>query len=410
MPDGRCRLCAASLTATFADLGKSPIANSYLSADRLDAMEPFYPLRALVCGECLLVQVEEFETPEEIFSDYAYFSSYSSSWLEHSQRLAEMLVERFELSPDHLVVELASNDGYLLQYLAERGPSVLGIEPAANVAEVARRRGIPTQAEFFGEQLARGLRSRAPADLVLGLNVLAHVPDLNDFVAGVKCLLAEDGVAVFEFPHLLRLIEELQFDTIYHEHFSYFSLLTARRVFARHRLELFDVEELPTHGGSLRVYVRHAADPVAAPSPRVGELLKREGDAGLDRLETYGAFDRAVMREKREIVSFLAELRRAGRSIAGYGAPAKGNTLLNYCGIGRETLDYTVDLNPAKQGRYLPGSEIPIRPPEALRETRPDVVVILPWNLRDEIVSDHAYVRDWGGTFAARTPTMSLLA
>jgi len=410
MPDGRCRLCAASLTATFADLGKSPIANSYLSADRLDAMEPFYPLRALVCGECLLVQVEEFETPEEIFSDYAYFSSYSSSWLEHSQRLAEMLVERFELSPDHLVVELASNDGYLLQYLAERGPSVLGIEPAANVAEVARRRGIPTQAEFFGEQLARGLRSRAPADLVLGLNVLAHVPDLNDFVAGVKVLLAEEGVAVFEFPHLLRLIEELQFDTIYHEHFSYFSLLTARRVFARHDLELFDVEELPTHGGSLRVYVRHAGDPVATPSPRVEELSKAERDAGLDRLETYGAFDRAVMREKREIVSFLADLRREGRSIAGYGAPAKGNTLLNYCGIGRETLDYTVDLNPAKQGRYLPGSEIPIRPPEALRETRPDVVVILPWNLRDEIMSDHAYVRDWGGTFAARTPTMSLLA
>jgi len=410
MPDGRCRLCAASLTATFADLGKSPIANSYLSADRLDAMEPFYPLRALVCGECLLVQVEEFETPEEIFSDYAYFSSYSSSWLEHSQRLAEMLVERFELSPDHLVVELASNDGYLLQYLAERGPSVLGIEPAANVAEVARRRGIPTQAEFFGEQLARGLRSRAPADLVLGLNVLAHVPDLNDFVAGVKRLLAGDGVAVFEFPHLLRLIEELQFDTIYHEHFSYFSLLTARRVFARHDLELFDVEELPTHGGSLRVYVRHAGDPVATPSPQVEELLKREEGAGLDRLETYGAFDRAVMREKREIVSFLADLRREGRSIAGYGAPAKGNTLLNYCGIGRETLDYTVDLNPAKQGRYLPGSEIPIRPPEALRETRPDVVVILPWNLRDEIVTEHAYVREWGGRFAARTPSMALLA
>jgi SAM-dependent methyltransferase len=406
--EDRCRLCAAPLAATFADLGKSPIANSYPTAEELDAMEPFYPLRARVCGECLLVQVGEFESPSQIFSDYAYFSSYSTSWLEHSGRLAESLAERLELSRDHLVVELASNDGYLLRHFADRGVPVLGIEPAANVAEVAQSRGIPTQVAFFGAEVARGLAGRARADVVLGLNVLAHVPDLNDFVAGVKLLLAETGVAVFEFPHLMRLIKGLQFDTIYHEHFSYLSLLTARRAFARHELELVDVEELPTHGGSLRVHVRHSGSG-AVPSPRVEELARREQASGLTRLETYEAFDEAVRREKREIVAFLTGLRREGRRIAGYGAPAKGNTLINYCGIGRETLEYTVDANPAKQGRYLPGSEIPIRPPEELRETRPDVVLILPWNLREEIVAQHGYVREWGGRFAARTPSIALL-
>jgi hypothetical protein len=399
-------LCAAPLARVFADLGKSPLANSYLTADSLNAMEPFYPLRAFVCDECLLVQLEEFETPAAIFSDYAYFSSYSSSWIDHSRRLAEGLVERFALGEDDFVVELASNDGYLLQYFAERGIPVLGVEPAANVAEEARRRGIPTHVEFFGRESARGLRERSPARLVLGLNVLAHVPDLNDFVAGIELLLAEDGVAVLEFPHLLRLMEDLQFDTIYHEHFSYFSFTTARRALARHGLEVFDVEELPTHGGSLRVFARRDGAPR---SPRVDELARREQGSGLSTPGSYGAFADRVKEEKRRILSFLIGLRGEGLRIAGYGAPAKGNTLLNYCGVGRDFIDYTVDRNPEKQGRYLPGSEIPIRPPEALEETHPDVVLILPWNLTDEIVVQHAHVREWGGRFAARTPEMKLL-
>jgi SAM-dependent methyltransferase len=393
----------------FCDLGKSPLANSYLSEDDLERVEPFYPLRARVCDECLLVQVEAFETPEAIFSDYAYLSSYSSSWLEHSRALAEGLVDRFGLGPEHLVVELASNDGYLLRYLAERDVRVLGVEPAANVAAVAQERGIPTRVEFFGEQAARALRSQAAADVVIGLNVLAHVPDLNDFVAGIAVLLAADGVALLEFPHLLCLIEEVQFDTIYHEHFSYFSFLTARRALERHGLEVFDVEELPTHGGSLRLLVQHGATGRHGHSASVEDLSRREQAAGLDSVEGHEGFAGRVEREKRSILSFLLDLRAQGLRIAGYGAPAKGNTMLNYCGVGRELIDYTVDLNPHKQGRYLPGSEIPIRTPDALGETRPDVVLILPWNIAGEIVEQFAHVREWGGRFAARTPAIALL-
>ena len=404
-----CRLCGATLARVFCDLGKSPLANSYLSEEDLGVMEPFYPLRARVCDECLLVQLEQFETPEAIFSDYAYMSSYSTSWLEHSRALAEAVVDRFGLGPEDLVIELASNDGYLLRYFAERDVRVLGVEPAANVAAIAQERGIPTRVEFFGERGARALRAQAAADVVLGLNVLAHVPDLNDFVAGIAVVLAADGVAVLEFPHLLRLIEELQFDTIYHEHFSYFSLLTARRALDRQGLEVFDVEELPSHGGSLRLFVQHLSVGGRERSPRVDELARREEESGMHSIDGHLGFSERVERDKRAILTFLIGLREEGLRVAGYGAPAKGNTMLNYCGVGPELIEFTVDLNPHKQGLYLPGSEIPIRAPEAIAETRPDVVLILPWNIAPEIVEQLAYVREWGGRFAARTPEMAFL-
>jgi SAM-dependent methyltransferase len=409
-----CRFCAAPLEHVFVDLGSSPLANAYVPAGRADASEPFYPLRALICSSCLLVQLEEFATPDEIFSDYAYFSSYSSSWLEHARRYTDEMVERFGLDGDSQVVELASNDGYLLQYFRDRGIPVLGIEPAANVARRAREQGIPTVVEFFGRWLGSALAAGAPADLLVGNNVLAHVPDLNDFVGGMKLLLAEHGVITMEFPHLMRLIEENQWDTIYHEHFSYFSFLTVQRVFAAHGLRLFDVDELPTHGGSLRIYACHAQDADRATSPRVDELLDRERAAGYDDLEMYLAYGRRAERDKQAIVGFLEELRRQGKTIVGYGAPAKGNTLLNYCGVRSDLIAYTVDRNPHKQGHLLPGTHIPIHPPEQIRATRPDVVLILPWNLRGEIMDQMGYIREWGGAFAARAsrggePAMQLL-
>jgi SAM-dependent methyltransferase len=409
MTSASCRFCGTPLDVVFADLGMSPLANSYVPPDRANAMEPFFPLRALVCGECLLVQLEEFQSAEAIFSDYAYFSSYSTSWLEHSRRYVEQMIERWGLDGGSQVVELASNDGYLLQYFVERGVQVLGIEPAANVAEVAVEKGVPTLVEFFGVETARTLAAGNRADLLLGNNVLAHVPDLNDFVAGMKLLLAERGVVTMEFPHLLRLIEDNQYDTIYHEHFSYFSFLTVRQVFAAHGLRLFDVEELETHGGSLRIYGRHVEDETKPETERARELLAREEAAGLGDLETYRSYARRVEADKRDTLEFLIDLKREGRSIVGYGAPAKGNTLLNYCGIGTDFLEYTVDLNPHKQGHLLPGSHIPIRAVETLAETRPDVVLILPWNLRDEIVEQHAYIREWGGRFAVRAPQLRLL-
>jgi len=404
-----CRFCAAPLDLVVADLGMSPLANSYLSPARANAMEPFYPLRAFVCAKCFLVQLEAFETPDHIFGDYAYFSSYSTSWLEHSKRYVEQMIDRFELDEKSHVVELASNDGYLLRYFRERQIPVLGIEPAANVAKVAVQAGIPTLVEFFGRDTAASIVSESAADLLLGNNVLAHVPDLNDFVAGMKILLKPGGVITMEFPHLMRLIEENQFDTIYHEHFSYFSFLTVRRVFASHGLTLFDVDELPTHGGSLRIYGAHEDDPARPETDRATELAERERRAGYENVETYGAYAQRVQADKREILSFLIELKRAGNSIAGYGAPAKGNTLLNFCGVGTDFIDYTVDMNPHKQGHFLPGSHIPIRATEALRESQPDVVLILPWNLREEIMDEHAYIREWGGRFAARAPQMRLL-
>jgi SAM-dependent methyltransferase len=404
-----CRFCGAPVEAVFADLGMSPLANSYLPAERVNAMEPFYPLRALVCGKCFLVQLEEFETPEQIFSDYAYFSSYSSSWLDHSRRYAEQMIERLKLDAHSQVVEIASNDGYLLQFFREREISVLGVEPAANVAEVAVAKGIPTVVEFFGEQAARELARESAADLLLGNNVLAHVPDLNDFVAGMKVLLKPGGVITMEFPHLMRLIEDNQWDTIYHEHFSYFSFLTVSAVFAAHGLRLFDVQELPTHGGSLRIYAAHAEDAEKSETAAARELAERERAAGYERLETYLGYGLRVEQDKRQILSFLIALKEQSLRVAAYGAPAKGNTLLNYCGIRRDMIEYTCDLNPHKQGQFLPGSHIPISSPERLREDRPDVVLILPWNLKDEIVQQLDFIREWGGRFAARTPELTLL-
>jgi len=409
MTQTACRFCGAPVEAVFADLGMSPFANSYIPPERANSMEPFYPLRALVCGNCFLVQLEEFETPEEIFSDYAYFSSYSTSWLEHSRRYAEQMIERLGLNAGSHVVEIASNDGYLLQFFRERKIPVLGIEPAANVAQVAVAKGIPTLVEFFGRETARSSADGSLADLLLGNNVLAHVPDLNDFVAGMKILLKPGGVITMEFPHLMRLIEDNQWDTIYHEHFSYFSFLTASRVFEAHGLSLFDVEELPTHGGSLRIYGAHAEDGEKPESEAARELRERERAAGYERLETYLGYGRRVEQDKRQILSFLIGLKEQGLRVVAYGAPAKGNTLLNYCGVRRDFIDYTCDVNPHKQGHFLPGSHIPIRTPDAIREDKPDVVLILPWNLKDEISQQLSFIGEWGGRFAVRTPELTLL-
>jgi SAM-dependent methyltransferase len=409
MTRATCRFCSAPLETVFADLGMSPMANSYVAPEQANAVEPFFPLCALVCERCLLVQLEEFETPEAIFSDYAYFSSYSTSWLEHSRGYVEQMVDRWALDGSSHVVELASNDGYLLQYFVERGVPVLGIEPAANVAEVAVEKGVPTLVEFFGASVATKLAEERRADLLLGNNVLAHVPDINDFVGGMKLLLADDGVITLEFPHLLRLIADNQYDTIYHEHFSYFSFLTVRRIFAAHGLRVFDVEELPTHGGSLRIYGCHDEDDTKSETDRARELVAREEAEGLGSLETYREYAHGVARDKRYALDLLIELKQEGKVIVGYGAPAKGNTFLNYCGVRTDFLEYTVDANPHKQGHLLPGTHIPIRPLEALRETRPDIVLILPWNLREEIMAEHAYIRDWGGRFAARAPELRLL-
>lgn len=406
-----CRFCQAELRESFCDLGMSPLSNSYLAQESLQRAEPFYPLHAFVCGECFLVQLPQFESPQHLFSDYAYFSSYSDSWLAHAKAYAGAMTARFGLGADSQVIEIASNDGYLLQYFKERGIPVLGIEPAANVAEVARQKGIPTRVQFFGVATAQEVaREGLRADLLLGNNVLAHVPDLNDFVAGLKIALKPNGVITMEFPHLLRLMQENQFDTIYHEHFSYFSFTTVEKVFARHGLILFDVEDLATHGGSLRIYGQHAEAGAREVSGRVAELIKREALAGLATLAAYGAFAEQVRETKRALLEFLIAAKRAGKRIAGYGAPAKGNTLLNYCGVRQDFLDYTVDCSPHKQGRYLPGTRIPIYAPEKLRETKPDYVLILPWNLKDEIVGQMAHIREWGGKFVVPIPRVEVLS
>jgi hypothetical protein len=407
MSPSACRFCSAPLSAVVADLGMSPLANSYLSPEQGNGMESFYPLRALVCEQCFLVQLEEFQTPEHIFGDYAYFSSYSTTWLDHSKRYVEAMVERFDLGEASQVVEIASNDGYLLQFFHDRQVPVLGIEPAANVAQVALQKGIPTLVEFFGVRTAESLVGESQADLLLGNNVLAHVPDLNDFVGGMKVLLAEGGQITMEFPHLMRLVEDNQWDTIYHEHFSYFSFTTVSKVFEAHGLRLFDVEELPTHGGSLRIYGCHADDP-RPQEQRAAELLGREQAAGYTGLDLYTSYGRRVEEEKRQILERLIALKRDGKRIVGYGAPAKGNTLLNYCGIRTDFLEYTCDLNPHKQGHLLPGTHIPICSPDVLREDKPDVVLILPWNLKDEIMDQLSFIREWGGRFAARAPDLQL--
>lgn len=405
-----CRFCANPLTLSFADLGMSPPSNAYLKPAQLGRMEKFYPLHAWVCESCLLVQLEEFETPEQIFSDYAYFSSYSESWLAHAREYTAMMIKRFALGAKSRVIEIASNDGYLLQYFVAAGVQVLGVEPAANVARVAEQKGVPTLVKFFGTETAKNLAAQGKqANVLLGNNVLAHVPDLNDFVAGMKILLAPNGVITMEFPHLLRLMQENQFDTIYHEHFSYFSFLTVREVFAKHGITLFDVEELPTHGGSLRIFGRHTEDVGQAVLPAVDGLLARERAAGLDNIDTYRAFEEQVKETKRRLLEFLIAAKRSGKTVVGYGAPAKGNTLLNYCGIRSDFIDYTVDLSPHKQGHFLPGVHIPIYEPGRIRETRPDYVLILPWNLKDEVMKQMADVRSWGGKFVVPIPEVKVL-
>lgn len=404
-----CRFCGGPLEVCMADLGLSPLANSFLSAARLDAMEPFFPLSAFVCSACFLVQLGHFEAPEHIFSDYVYFSSFSDSWLKHAEAYTDAMIARFGLGPASQVVEIASNDGYLLQYFKARGVPVLGIEPAANVAAAAVARGVPTEVAFFGTALADDLRRRGIApDLIAANNVLAHVPQINDFVRGLKHLLAPEGVLTIEVPHLLNLIAQSQFDTIYHEHFYYFSLAAARAVLARHGLTVFDVEALPTHGGSLRLFACHA-ERATPESPAVAALLAREHAAGLDRLDTYRAFARRIVETKVDLLAFLIEAQRAGKLVLGYGAPAKGNTLLNYCGIRADFIEYVVDRSPLKQGKLLPGSHIAIEAPERIRETKPDYVLILPWNLRDEIASQLSFVRDWGGRLVLPIPEVLVL-
>jgi SAM-dependent methyltransferase len=374
-------------------------------------MEPFYPLHAYVCGSCLLVQLEQFSTPHDIFSEYAYFSSFSDSWLAHARAYVDMVVERFHFDLCAKIVEIASNDGYLLQNFVGRGFPVLGIEPAANVAEVARKKGIETRVTFFGEKTAMDLRGEGwAADLIIGNNVLAHVPDLNDFVKGLKVLLSPAGLITLEFPHLLQLMQYNQFDTIYHEHFSYFSFLAVEQVFARHGIRLFDVEELPTHGGSLRIYACHGQDTSKPVTARARALKLLEESTGFGQLKHYLSFGPQVEATKRKLLSFLIAARQDGKRVVGYGAPAKGNTLLNYCGVRTDLMDYTVDRSPHKQGHYLPGVRLPIYAPEKIRETRPDYLLILPWNLREEVMQQMAFIRDWGGAFVVPIPEVKVYA
>lgn len=405
-----CRFCDTPLRRVFVDLGMSPLSNAYLTESQLLDPEPFYPLKVFVCEACFLVQLPEFESPEKIFSDYAYFSSVSDSWLRHCQHYADAMRRRLSLGPRSLVVEVASNDGYLLRFFRDAGVPVLGIEPAANVAEAAIAAGVPTVVRFFGARTADALAAEGrQADLLVGNNVLAHVPDINDFVAGLRRALKPSGILTLEFPHLMRLMEQRQFDTIYHEHFSYLSFTIVARLLAEHGLTVFDVEELPTHGGSLRVFAaRTDAEPEVQSA--VSLLMQREADEGFTRLDHYLGFDAQVATVKRDLLAFLIEARRSGRTVAGYGAAAKGNTLLNYCGIRADLLDYVADRSPHKQGKFLPGTHLPIVPPDHLRETRPAYVLILPWNLRAEIMEQLAYIREWGGRFVVPIPTVEVLS
>ena len=406
----QCRFCETPLQSTFVDLGMSPLCQTVVSESQTKLMEPFYPLHAYVCSNCFLVQVEEIVPPDEIFSDYPYLSSYSDSWVEHARRYVEMISKRLGLDATSLVVEVASNDGYLLQHFVANGVPCLGVEPAANVAEIAKAKGIESEVCFFGEESAKRIAaSRRKADLILGNNVLAHVPNIHDFVQGLKELLADGGTVTMEFPHLLKLMQLNQFDTIYHEHFSYLSFFVVEKIFASHGLTLYDVDEIPTHGGSIRIYARHAQDETKPVGDAVEALRSKEFAAGLDRLETYASFSEQVKETKRALLDFLIRVHREGKTVVGYGAPGKGITLLNYCGIRDDFMAYTVDRNPLKQGHYTPGTHIPIFPPEKIRETQPDYVLILPWNLRDEISEQHAYISEWGGRFVVPIPKVEVL-
>lgn len=405
-----CRFCGSGLRETFVDLGMSPLCETYLAPAELNRGEIYYPLHVYVCAKCLLVQLEEYERAENIFSDYAYFSSFSDSWLRHADNYCGLMKSRLGLNENSFVVEVASNDGYLLQYFVQRGIPVLGIEPAANVAEAAVKKGVPSLVRFFGAQLARELVGQGrSADLVLGNNVLAQVPDLNDFVEGLKILLKPEGVLTLEFPHLSRLIEHNEFDTIYHEHFSYFSMLTTVQIMQAHGLKVFDVQELQSHGGSLRVFACREEAQTHPSEPNVARLLETERAEGLDTLEGYRNFARQVRETKLALLELLLKAAREGKSVAGYGAPGKSATLLHYCGIGKDLIEYTVDRSPYKQGRFLPGTHIPIYHPDRIRERKPDYVVILPWNLQREIVEQLHYIREWGGKFIVPIPKATIL-
>ncbi|BAY55061.1 C-methyltransferase [Leptolyngbya boryana NIES-2135] len=410
MSSSSCRFCGSPLHHTFVDLGMSPLCQTHITPEQLNEMEPFYPLHTYVCENCFLVQLQEFVSPQDIFTEYAYFSSYVDALLKNASDYSDLMVERFGFNAQSKVVEIASNDGYLLQYFHKKGIPVLGVEPAVNVSQVAKDKGIPVVNKFFGVQTATELAADGKADLLLGNNVLAHVPDINDFVGGMKIMLKPDGVITMEFPHLMRLMEENQFDTIYHEHFSYLSFMAVNRIFAFHGLTLFDVQEIPIHGGSLRIYARHTDDESKPISDRVTELLEREKTAGFDKLETYSHFTEQVKETKRKLLEFLITAKQKGKSIAGYGAPGKGNTLLNYCGIRTDFLDYTVDRNPYKQGKYTPGTHIPIYSPDKIRETKPDYLLILPWNVKDEVMEQVSYIREWGGQFVVPIPEVKIYA
>jgi SAM-dependent methyltransferase len=404
-----CRFCATPLKHEFVNLGLSPIANAFIEPEEVGNIEPFYPLHVFVCSTCFLVQLEEFESPDEIFSDYVYFSSYSDSWLAHARKFVEGAAHRFGLDSNSLVIEVASNDGYLLQYFKERGVPVLGVEPASNVANVAIAAGIDTIDEFFGVTLAERIRDEGrTCDLLVGNNVLAHVPDINDFVGGLKIVLSENGVLSMEFPHLLKLIQETQFDTIYHEHFSYLSLLAVQKIFEHHGLIIFDVEELTTHGGSLRVFAQHPNGPRKT-TDNVSKVLDDEREAGFDTLQGYDNFSEKVMRVKDDLLAFLESAENSDKTVVGYGAPAKGNTLLNFCGVGPNAIEYTVDRSPHKQGKLLPGTHIPVHSPEQIAATKPDYVLILPWNLQEEIVQQLSHLEEWGGKCVVPIPELRVL-
>ena len=404
-----CRLCNKRLEKIFVDLGRSPLSNAFLKEEMLDNSESFYPLCVFVCNKCFLVQLPEFENPQKIFSDYAYFSSYSSSWLHHAENYVNMMIKKFDFNKNNLVVEIASNDGYLLQFFKKRNVPILGIEPAVNVVKIAEKKGIPTITKFFNVKTANELvKDSKQADLIIGNNVLGHVPNLNDFVEGLRILLKPTGIITLEFPHLLQLIQQIQFDTIYHEHFSYFSLLTAKDVFSIHGLTIFDVEEIPTHGGSLRVYVKHSKFNDLPINERVAALLKKEQLFGLENISTYASFSEKVEKIKKNLREFFNSVKNHEKKIVCYGAAAKGNTLLNYCNIGIDFIDYVVDRNPHKQGLFLPGTHIPIMDPKEIQKTKPDYLVIIPWNLKDEIMEQMSYIRDWGGKFVILTPEVKI--
>lgn len=401
----RCLNCANELEHTFADLGTSPLCEEFVKPENKDKGQQFYPLQAYVCEKCLLVQVGEYVSPQEIYSDYHYFSSYSDSWLKHARNYVDMMIDKYGINSENFVVEIASNDGYLLQYFQERNIPILGVEPSENVAQASIEKGIPTEKVFFSEDTASDLAEKhGSADLIVGNNVLAHVPEINDFIRGLNLMLDEEGIMTFEFPHLLQLVANNQFDTIYHEHFFYFSLTAVKALFEKHGMKIFDVQELPTHGGSIRIFVTRESNENYTVSSNVDRILSIEKKRGYCDLDLYTSFNENVKQTKKQLLELLISLKKEGKTIVGYGAPGKGNTLLNFCGIGRDFIDYTVDRNPNKQGYYLPGSLIPIYHPERIRETKPDYVLILPWNLKEEIMEQISYIRDWGAEFIIPIP------